>query len=95
MSLSAFFNPSDGLTVCAQIDGETTTINGYFDILDESYFVDDSHEHVRAEFVCMTEKAPRSLVGKQLVIDGVNYRVNSRKADATGVSTLSLIAKEL
>lgn len=95
MSLSAFFNPDDGLTVSAKVVDESATINGYFDILDESYFVDDSSEAVRAELVCQTKDAPRSIVGKSLTVDGINYRVNSRKADATGVTTLSLLAKEL
>lgn len=92
MSLSGFFNPDDGLTVFAVIVGENVTLTGYFDILDEAYFLDDSEGETRAEFVCETEFAPKTVVGKTLLVEGDEYRINARKADATGVSTLSLIA---
>ena len=86
-----FFDPDDGFTQCIQLEPSFTELNGYLDITEAEFYIDDAQATLRATFVTPTIDGYADLVGETTLINDVQFRVNAAVPDGTGVMTLSLL----
>lgn len=84
--LSVFFDPDDFADE-AFYDGASEPINGIFDA---DYLAPEDIEGSAPWFWCAVVDVPSVAHGKQLVINGITYKVRGVQPDGTGVVRLKL-----
>lgn len=94
MSLDAFFNSNDGLTTSGLLSSTNETLTGYFDVISSDVFIDDEAAGTRAEFICDVTGLTKSIVGNNLTVNSVVYRITGFQPDGQGLVTLALFDED-
>lgn len=86
-----FFAPGNPFLVNAFING--VAIPGYYDVMDNEFYTDNSDGLLRAQFVCQEVEGAEIItpVGSQVLVKGVSFLVEKVTPDGTGILTLNLL----
>lgn len=86
MDLAAYFNPSDGFTAEATLNGGAA-----FSVIFDEPFVDSlGVASVSPSATCMSADVATAVPGSTLVVDSVSYRVAAVEPDGSGITVLRL-----
>jgi hypothetical protein len=89
-NLNEFFNAADSLTTVGILLSAELDLDGFFDVNDSEFFLDDSQSEERAQYVTQYWENCEAVNGDTLSVDNKSYRVVKVQPDGTGLVTLHL-----